>query len=78
MKKKSSILPAFCLFLLALAVQGCKRYTCECTGHNTNSPEIMGQSSYLVKGNKKKRKEACENKTTQPDKDGNYTTCVIK
>lgn len=62
--------------LMLQTMTSCKKYTCECTAYNLNNPAQGGQTNYKVK--KRDRDEMCTAKFTQPDINGNYTTCVIK
>ena len=57
---------------------GCRKNTCECTNYNLYSPGNGGTGSFTVKGSKSKRTKLCEDKSTQADNNGDYTTCVIK
>jgi hypothetical protein len=72
----SRIAPA--LLLLGL-LSACKERTCECTLYNPNHPEPLGgQTTFPVKGSRKKQKERCTDRSTPPDEYGRYRTCVIK
>lgn len=76
MKRQLNILTIATLALLVYALPSCKKYTCECTAYDVNNPEPSGHSNYTVK--KKDRAKNCTDKSTQPDNNGFYTTCVIK
>ncbi|MCK6649196.1 MAG: hypothetical protein L6Q66_06045 [Bacteroidia bacterium] len=76
MKRKLHILTLSIGVLTLQTITGCKKYTCECTAYNLNAPSQGGQTYYKVK--KRDRDEMCTAKSTQPDINGNYTTCVIK
>ena len=65
------------IFILTI-ISSCKKYNCECTAYNINNPEGSGHTNFTVKGLKNKRKQLCNDKSTQQDSYGNYTTCVIK
>ena len=77
MRKQFYILISTFLITILL-MTSCKKYTCECTVHSTNSPESGGHSDFKVKGTKKKAKNKCENYSTEVDQYGNMTTCEIK
>jgi hypothetical protein len=76
MKSQLYILTISISILLVSTISSCKKYTCECTAHNFNSPESGGHSDYTVR--KKDKTKLCTDKSTQPDNLGNYTTCVVK
>jgi len=76
MKRQLYILAIATSVLIVSAMTSCKKYTCECTAYNQNTPEPGGHSTFTVK--KKDKAKLCTDKSTQPDNYGNYTTCVIK
>jgi hypothetical protein len=76
MKRQLFNLTTATSILIASAFISCKKYTCECTAYNQNTPESGGYSNYTVK--KKDKTKLCTDKSTQPDNNGNYTTCIIK
>ena len=76
MKQRIKILTITTFVLITLAMTSCKKYTCECTAYNLNTPESGGHSNFTVK--KKDKAKMCTDKSTQPDIYGNYTTCIIK
>ena len=79
MKKHKYILTLVAVLMTCLLLStGCKKHTCECITHNVSPPDLSGRSDYIVRGTKKKQKELCTDKSTQPDSGGNYTSCVLK
>lgn len=62
-------------FLIFFLTASCKKVTCECTAYNVNNPEPGGTGSFTVKKNSTSE---CTDKSTSPDANGNYTSCVIK
>ncbi len=61
---------------VCLIVFSCKKYTCECTAYMAGSPDSGGKTGFTVK--KRDRKKMCTDRSTQPDVNGDYTTCIIK
>ena len=68
----------FMAISLSVILAGCRKYVCECTGMNVNTPEPYSTSRFQVNGTEKKRKAHCNDRTTTPDYYGNYTLCEIK
>lgn len=79
MKKLKVFLPAASLFIFfVFALSACRKHTCQCTAYSGgNNPGHGGYTTFTVKGSPAKKKKYCTDRSTKPDKDGNYTQCII-